>query len=254
MITATFRFYEELNDHLPPAMRRRDVLRACVAGESAARAIDAFGVPLAAVELILVNGESAGLERVLREGDRVAVYPMFEAFDVTPLLRLRERSLRNTRFVADAPLERLARLLRLAGFDTLREPAWNHEAIARVAARDRRIVLTRDAALFARAGLTHACFVEAAKPARQFGECVERLDLASGVRILTRCVDCNGLLRKIGKDVAQPRVAAQVYARRDRFVQCECCGRVAWLGTQSERMLRFAAATSRRFSRGQCPG
>ena len=70
--------------------------------------IEALGVPHTEVELILVNGESVGFDRLLRDGDRVAVYPRFESLDITPLLRVRERPLRVTRFVADAHLGGLA--------------------------------------------------------------------------------------------------------------------------------------------------
>jgi hypothetical protein len=90
MVTATFRFYEELNDFLPPALRRREFELNCARAATVKHVMEAFGVPHTEVELILINGESAGFDRILREGDRFAVYPTFEAFDVTPLLRLRD--------------------------------------------------------------------------------------------------------------------------------------------------------------------
>ena len=81
--------------------------------------IEALGVPHTEVELVLVNGESVGFDRLLEEGDRVAVFPKFEMLDVTPMLRVREHPLRVIRFVADAHMGGLAHLLRMAGFDTL---------------------------------------------------------------------------------------------------------------------------------------
>src|SRR5262245_205028 len=97
--TATFRFYEELNDFLAPDRRGRSFNARCARGATAKHMIEALGVPHTEVELLFVNGESVGFERVLAEGDRVAVYPKFEAFDVTPLLRVRAQPLRETRFV-----------------------------------------------------------------------------------------------------------------------------------------------------------
>ncbi|MBI5784689.1 MAG: MoaD/ThiS family protein, partial [Rhodocyclales bacterium] len=99
---ATFRFYEELNDFLPPERRKREFDAPCARAATTKHMIEALGVPHTEVELILVNGESADFDRLLCDGDRVAVYPRFEAFDITPLLRVRERPLRDTRFVADA--------------------------------------------------------------------------------------------------------------------------------------------------------
>src|SRR5574337_619298 len=97
MVTATFRFYEELNDFLPPERRKQEISVRCARAATTKHMIEALGVPHTEVELVLVNGESVGFERILRDGDRVAVYPKFEAFDVTPLLRVRERPLRITR-------------------------------------------------------------------------------------------------------------------------------------------------------------
>src|SRR6185369_2654633 len=103
-VTATFRFYAELNDFLAPERRGREFTCRCARAATAKHMIEALGVPHTEVELVLVNGESASFERLLADGDRIAVYPKFEALDITPLLRVRERPLRVTRFVADAHL------------------------------------------------------------------------------------------------------------------------------------------------------
>src|SRR5512139_766424 len=102
MVTATFRFYEELNDFLAPGRRGQEFSAPCARAATTKHMIEALGVPHTEVELILVNGESVGFDRVLADGDRVTVYPVFEAFDVAPLLRLRGAPLRVSRFVADA--------------------------------------------------------------------------------------------------------------------------------------------------------
>ena len=150
MVTATFRFYEELNDFLARPLRQRAFSCACADAATAKHMIEALGVPHTEVELILVNGESVGFERQLAEGDRVAVYPKFEALDIQPLLRVRERPLRVTRFIADAHLGGLAQLLRLAGFDTLYDNHYPDADIEVLAAAEQRIVLTRDRELLKR--------------------------------------------------------------------------------------------------------
>ena len=144
MPRATFRFYEELNDFLAPALRRREFEHRCADSATTKHAIEALGVPHTEVELLLVNGESVGFERRLRDGDRVAVYPKFEALDVTPLLRVRRQPLRVTRFVADAHLGGLARRLRMTGFDTLFDNGFRDDEVEALALAEGRIVLTRD--------------------------------------------------------------------------------------------------------------
>ena len=79
---------------------------------------EAIGVPHTEIDLILVNGRSVRFDDLLRGGERVAVYPESERFDISPIHRLRPKPLRNPRFVADVHLGALARLLRLLGFDT----------------------------------------------------------------------------------------------------------------------------------------
>ena len=67
----------------------------------------------------------------VEEGDRVSVFPIFEALDITPVLEVRERPLRRTRFVLDTHLGRLATYLRLLGFDALYRNDAADDALAR---------------------------------------------------------------------------------------------------------------------------
>ncbi|WP_420994052.1 Mut7-C RNAse domain-containing protein [Cupriavidus sp. 30B13] len=238
-VTATFRFHEELNDFLPRARRGADCACACARAATVKHMIEALGVPHTEVELILVNGESSGFGRVLRDGDRVAVYPRFETFDITPLLRVRERPLRETRFVADAHLGGLAHLLRLTGFDTLYDNHFADAEIEAIAMREGRIVLTRDRELLKRRGVTHGCYVRAIKALPQLHELFARLDLARGARPFSLCLDCNAPLRRIGRAEAAGmagRVPAGVLARQERFATCDRCRRVFWEGSHWRRM------------------
>eukprot|EP01034_Spumella_vulgaris_P033824 gene33824-41727_t len=205
MVTATFRFYEELNDFLPPERRRRAFDAPCARAATVKHMIEALGVPHTEVELVLVNGDSCGFERLLADGDRVAVNPKFERFDVSTLLRVREQPLRalgqGLRFIADAHLGGLARLLRMAGFDTLYDNHIHDREIEVIAAGQHRIVLTRDRDLLKRRGVTHGCYVRALKPELQLREIVGRLDLAGSMRPFT---------------LGQGRRPAQASARRAR--------------------------------------
>ena len=235
-VTATFRFYEELNDFLPPARRQRDFTVACARAATTKHMVEALGVPHTEVELIVLNGESVGFDRILAEGDRVAVYPAFEAFDVTPLLRLRERPLRSIRFVADAHLGGLAHLLRMLGFDTLYDNAYADAEIERLVAAEHRIALTRDRELLKRRGVTHGVYVRALRSAGQLREVAERLDLARSARPFSRCLHCNGTLEPAAKADVLPRLPPRVAASFDRFSACPDCGRVFWEGSHWRRM------------------
>lgn len=101
-------------------------------------------MPHTEVDLVLVNGEPALFARQLRDGDRVAVFPRFATLDAGSLPRLREPLAAPRRFVADAHLGGLARLLRMAGFDTLYDNNFDDDTIEEIAATEMRVVLTRD--------------------------------------------------------------------------------------------------------------
>ena len=237
MVTASFRFYEELNDFLPRERRRREFSAPCARAATTKHMIEALGVPHTEVELILVNGETSGFGRLLEEGDRVAVYPKFETFDVTPLLRVRERPLRRLRFVADAHLGGLARLLRMAGFDTLYDNHYHDDEIVAIALDEDRVVLTRDRELLKRRTVTHGCYLHALKPAQQFRELFDRLDLAGSARPFTLCLHCNLPLRAVGKADVVDRLPPSVRELHDEFNICDRCARVFWKGSHHKRML-----------------
>lgn len=175
--TACFRFYEELNDFLIPEQRKRTLRYRFNGHPGIQDAIEAFGVPPAEVDLIIVNAESVGFAYRLQPDDRVAVYPMFESFDITPLVKLREQPLRRTRFVVAANLGELARRLRMMGLDVLSDNRFGDDEIAAISLAQRRIVLTRDRRLLPAKSLTHGYWVRSVHPAEQVREIVRRFDL-----------------------------------------------------------------------------
>ncbi|MHB0983411.1 MAG: Mut7-C RNAse domain-containing protein [Thiobacillus sp.] len=238
MATATFRFYEKLNDFLAPDRRKQEFTVPCARAATTKHMIEALGVPHTEVELILVNGESVDFNRQLEDGDRVAVYPRFEAMDVTPLLRVREQPLREPRFVADAHLGGLAHMLRMLGFDTLYDNHFHDDVIVAIAERDGRIVLTRDRELLKRRAVTHGCYVHALKSEQQLREVVERLDLARSARPFTLCLHCNAPLRAVDKAIVLDRLPPKVREHYERFSTCDGCGRVYWEGSHWRNMRR----------------
>jgi uncharacterized protein with PIN domain len=239
MKTAWLRLYAELNDFLPPRTRHRPLAHTFAARTSVKDAIEAQGVPHTEIDLILVNGQSVDFSYLLDDGDRVSVYPVFEAFDVLPLTRLRREPLRVVRFVLDGHLGRLAAYLRLAGFDTAYQTDCGDDDLARTSAETHRILLTRDLALLKRGNVTHGYWVRATDPRQQLVEVLRRFDLARLVKPFTRCVRCNGQLRPATLAAVADRVPPRI---RDTFVEfavCPDCHRVYWKGSHHARMTTF---------------
>lgn len=238
MVTATFRFYEELNDFLAPDLRKREFSTPCARAATTKHMIEALGVPHTEVELILVNGESADFDRILQDGDRVAVYPRFEAMDIKPLLRVREYPLRESRFIADSHLGGLAHMLRMMGFDTLYDNHFHDDDIIDVAAREGRIILTRDRELLKRRTVTHGCFVHALKSEQQLREIVERLHLTGSAKPFTLCLHCNLPLQPVDKALVYDQLPPRVQENYEKFSTCDSCGRVFWEGSHWRNMQR----------------
>lgn len=225
MASATFHFHEQLNAFLPRERRDTEFTVPCARAATTKHMIEALGVPHTEVGIIFVNGEAASFERLLCDGDRLAVYPKPAA-----------RPLRTVRFVADAHLGGLARLLRMAGFDTLYDNRIDDPTVATLSASEDRIALTRDRELLKRRGITQGCYVRALKPAEQFGEIMQRLALASCARPFSLCLACNAPLRAVPKSQVETRLPPAVRASQDEFLTCDVCKGVFWRGSHWRRM------------------
>jgi len=235
-VTSVLRFYEELNDFLPVALRKQDQEIEIDRARSVKDAIESAGVPHTEVDLILVDGRSVGFDHVLRGGERVAIYPLFEAFDISPVTRLRPLPMRDPRFVADGHLGKLARHLRMAGFDTLWSTDWNDDEIIHLAAVQKRTILTRDKGMLRRKEVERGYFVRATESEAQLREVVRALQLERLVAPFTRCRECNVMLEGVGKEAVLERLPPKVREAYDRFKRCPGCGRVYWEGSHFERM------------------
>ena len=239
---ATLRFYAELNDLLPAgpaghAGRRGRAYRYTFRGRpSVIDAIQAQGVPHTEVELILANGVSVGFDYQLRDGDRVAVYPVFESLDISPLVRLRAEPLRRTAFVLDGHLGKLARLLRMLGLDVRYQRDVEDAEIVRQALAERRIILTRDRGILKRRAVTHGYCVRSAEPVEQAREVMRRFDLHAQVRPLSRCLRCNGLLQEASKQTVLDQLPARAASTYEQFYRCTSCDQVYWPGSHYDRM------------------
>jgi len=230
-----FRFYEELNDFLPPGLRKRSFSYRFNGTPAIKDPIEALGVPHTEVDLILVDGVSVDFAHRLRGGERVAVYPVFERFELAGITRLRPVPLREPRFVLDVHLGRLAGYLRLLGFDCLYRNDYADEELVAISRDEHRIVLSRDTGLLKRSEVTHGAFVHAQDPRHQLREVLERFQLYRRIAPFSRCGRCNGTLSRVAKDDARALVPSAIAGRHDDFRRCMHCGQVYWPGSHLPR-------------------
>ena len=234
------RFYEELNNFLPAKLPRKTTLPYRYTANTTVRdAIEAFNVPHTEVDLALVNGTSAGLGHKLNPGDRIAVYPQFETLDISRISKIQQAPLRHPRFIVDVNLGKLAGYLRMAGFDTLYENNLEDAWIVDTAARQKRIILTRDLGVLKYRKVTHGYYVRSQQPKKQIREVISHFQLQGMMQAFTRCIACNGRLQDVPKQQVQAKVPPRTFAVYTHFLECRQCGKVYWKGSHYKRMLAF---------------
>jgi len=247
---AEFHFIGELNDFLPPGRRGRRFVFAFAERTAVKDVVEAIGPPHPEIAGMAVDGESAYFDRLLFGGERVEVFPAQSA-GACCAPSLRPEPPRPVRFILDAHLGRLARHLRMLGFDTRYRNDFEDGAIAAIAARERRVILTRDIGLLKRRNVIHGRWLRAVKPRRQLEETLDAFGLRDDMAPFTRCMDCNGLLVEAPKDTVFDRLPPRIRLCFDAFVQCADCDKVYWPGGHYERMRRLIDQLRRPCRSGQ---
>ncbi|SHJ91929.1 hypothetical protein SAMN05444280_14023 [Tangfeifania diversioriginum] len=236
---SVFRFYEELNDHLPEPVRKKEFTFEFTGTPSVKNSIQAIGIPHGEVDLILVNGEPVDFDYQMQGGEKISVYPVFESLDISPVERLRPEPLRDPRFVVDVNLGKLALKLRLLGFDTLFRNDFEDDEIIRISLGEKRIILTRDKGILKQNVVKHGYFLRNDDPKKQLKEVVDRLQLHHKFRPFSRCVSCNGELQKADKKELNQLVSDDTLQYYNEFWQCSDCGQVYWKGSHFGNILRW---------------
>lgn len=238
------RFYAELNDFLSVDQRSAPISREFDVPGSVKDIIESTGVPHTEVDLIIVNGQSVDFDYHVDDGDHISVYPVFESFDISPIVKVRAQPLRTISFVADVHLGRLARFLRLLGFDTRYEQSWDDAGLADISSREGRILLTRDVNLLKHGSVTHGYYVRATDPRAQVVEVTRRFHLEGGMTPFTRCMVCNGELLQVEKadvaDLLQPATRDHI----DDYRRCSDCGNIYWKGAHEGDLRRIVQSVS----------
>lgn len=240
-----FRFYAELNDFLPVEQHQTSFCSPFYGSPSVKDTIQAIGVPHTAIDLILVDGQSAGFSHRLLGGERVAVYPVFERLDISLLTHLRSRPLRCTRFILDAHLGKLARQLRMLGLDATYDREWDDATMIDLSLRQHRIILTRELGILEQSRVTHGYWLRHGEPRQQLREVLLALNLLRQLHPFTRCMGCNGRIHPVDKTVIRGEINLKIFQKFHEFWQCQDCMKIYWRGSHYKRLLRQVGNFSR---------
>jgi uncharacterized protein with PIN domain len=234
-----FRFYEELNGYLPEGKGKVWFEYVFSGAVSIQEVFQAMEIPTDEVDLILVNQESRGLDYTLHDGDRISVYPVFELFDLSGISQVREKPLRNPRFICDVHLGRLCKYLRMLGWDTLYSNQYSPDEIIAIARQEKRIILSRSYQLTRHKEVTHSYWIWSPDPLVQIKDLIRKMDLSNLTNPLTRCLNCNHKIVPIEKQKILNRLQAGTAQYFKEFFICPACDQIYWEGSHYENMFDF---------------
>ena len=143
----------------------------------------------------------------------------------------------NPSFAAEKTLGKLAKWLRLLGFDTLVEPEITDERFIETLEND-RIVLTRTQRTKKQLVSRKFIFIESDHLEKQLNQVVQELGLkVADTRPFSRCLRCNLQIVAVAKDSVWGRVPDYIFQTHDLFQECPRCGRIYWPGSHTQRSL-----------------
>lgn len=227
MHTAQFKFHDSFNDFLLPRNKNSWISYSFNGTPAVKDAIEAIGIPHVEVKDIFINDSIAGFYHPLHENDKVEVHP-FIHIPSSP-----------QKFILDVHLGKLARLLRLLGFDTLYHNNFNDKAITALVVQDERIVLTRDVGLLKIKTIELGYWLRSQQPMEQIKEVLDRFVLKDKIQPFKRCLVCNELIEPVNKQNVVANLPANTINLFDDFYHCKNCKRVYWKGSHYEKMIQL---------------
>ena len=142
------------------------------------------------------------------------------------------------RFAADRMLGRLARMLRLLGYDTLYGAAITPRELEAAAQQSGRVVLTRGAAHKRFSNVSTVFTVESDSAPQQLREVVRRFELDTRQGLWSRCTLCNGNIETVEKAAVATLVPPKVFEVYEEFYRCAACRHIYWQGSHVTRILK----------------
>ncbi|MEZ4864444.1 MAG: Mut7-C RNAse domain-containing protein [Caldilineaceae bacterium] len=145
------------------------------------------------------------------------------------------------KFILDVHLGKLARWLRLLGFDTLYRNDYDDPEIVEIAACEGRTILTRDGGIMKRRAVIRGYHIQSTNPEEQLRELFACYPLEQQIKPFRRCLACNGLLKSVDKATILHLLEPKTIHYYDEFFRCTDCQKIYWRGTHFTRMEAFVA-------------
>jgi len=142
------------------------------------------------------------------------------------------------RFIADVMLGRLAKWLRISGFDVLYSNKFSDNELVRISNNEGRVLLSRDTRLLIRKAVREFIHIESQDLQEQIRQVFDALNLEGLPSLLTRCLSCNEALREITREAVRGIVPSYVFETQEKFKLCPKCGKIFWAGTHRNSVVQ----------------
>ncbi|HJW17574.1 MAG TPA: Mut7-C RNAse domain-containing protein [Flavisolibacter sp.] len=226
MYTSRFKFHGNLADFIELSGKDSSIPYTFAGHPSLKDAIEALGVPHPEIQEIKANGQVASLSEPLQQESFIEVFPFAQIMDI-PM-----------KFILDVHLGKLARLLRLLGFDVWYSNHYSDNDIINLIEKEQRIVLTRDIGLLKQKAVVWGYWPRSQDSFEQLEEVMYRYQLKKSVQPFSRCILCNGKLITTEKANVLHLIPPRTQIFYNEFYQCQDCKKVYWKGSHYERMLQ----------------
>lgn len=243
MKTVFFHFHGYLAELQRGAAQKNPFVCTFREAQTVKHLIESAGIPHTEVGAILADGQPVDFHYLAQDGERLDVFPPTAV--PAPFSSLQPTPPRPSRFLLDNHLGKLARYLRLLGFDTLypRDHLTDAE-LAQLAHDTERIMLTRDRGLLMRKQIVYGFLLRSRDATEQVREVLQRYDLYDEISPWQRCLRCNGRLRPVPKADIIDRLEPKTRLYYDDFQMCQDCGQIYWRGSHFAKLEAWVAQVS----------
>ncbi len=229
MKTAYFRFYGDLNDFLPPTSRQKICSYQFWGNPTLREACAAQGIAPPEIFFILINKEPVAPGYNLQGGERVAVYPRWRSISLPETLEQQPTIPDPPCFLVADHLFKLARFLRILGFDAILFEKYDPQ----------RILLTRKLHDLKAGAVRYGYLPRSENPYQQLQEVMDYFELAARVEPGTRCPECNGKLQEVDAGEIWERLEPLTKKYYRNFKICPDCDKIYWRGSHLRRLNRW---------------
>lgn len=199
--------------------------------------IESLGVPHTEIERIIVHDSNeVDFSYMAMAGDRIKVYPVSRQTDFLSPSLIRPALPQGFKFICDVNIGKLARWLRILGFDTVYENNFKDDELAQLASETQRILLSKDCNLLKRKKVIWGHLVRVNDPSEQIVDVVQLFQLQRLAQPYKRCPRCNGKLLKVEKEKVDHLLEPLTRKYYTIFHQCDTCCQVYWRGSHRSKI------------------